>query len=311
MAHRTCSQVDHCNRPMRLGFSLLELLVVLALLILLIGLTLAAVQKARASAARADCANRLRQLGVALHSYHDARGRLPQGMSYNGGKDPYPFLSWLARILPYTEQASLWTETEEAFRLDRDFLSPSGHPARGAVVRLFLCPSDSRIGEAKPISATGASVAFTSYLGVEGRDAGVVDGLLYMDSRHRFADIKDGASNTLLVGERPPSANLAFGWWYAGWGQDKNGDAEMVLGVRTRNYSGKVGECEEGPYHFTPGRFDNPCDTFHFWSPHSGGAHFVFADGSLHFLAYSADSVLPALATRAGGEVVGSLALPG
>jgi prepilin-type processing-associated H-X9-DG protein len=77
----------------------------------------------------------------------------------------------------------------------------------------------------------------------------------------------------------------------------------MVLGVRERNVEGVVG-CLPGPYAYGRGRLSNQCDQFHFWSLHVDGAHFLFADGSVRFLSYSADGVLPALATRAGGEVV-------
>lgn len=79
----------------------------------------------------------------------------------------------------------------------------------------------------------------------------------------------------------------------------------MLLGVRERNRGGPyVASCPRGPYHFRPGRVNEQCDLFHFWSLHSGGAHFLFADGAVRFLAYSADPVLPAWATRAGGEMV-------
>jgi prepilin-type processing-associated H-X9-DG protein len=107
---------------------------------------------------------------------------------------------------------------------------------------------------------------------------------------------------TLAVGERPPSAELDFGWWYAGWGQAKDGSADMVLGVRERNVIGQY--CPPGPYMFVPAKLADQCAMFHFWSPHPNGANFLFADGSVRFLSYSADSILPALATRAGGETV-------
>jgi prepilin-type processing-associated H-X9-DG protein/prepilin-type N-terminal cleavage/methylation domain-containing protein len=288
---------------LRGGLSLLELLVVIAILSVLLGLILAAVQRTRASAARAQCADRLRQLGIALHAYHDARGQLPPGISYQDDKDPQPFLSWLARLLPYLEQPALWQQTEDAFRQDRNFLTPV-HTVRSVVVPAFICPADPRVSTAGGRDASGHAEAFTSYLGVEGQNAGLADGLLYMDSRHRLADATDGTSNTLLVGERPPNADLTLGWWYAGWGQRKNGDAEMLLGARTRCYNRYQSRCGEGPFHFTPGRLDNVCDTFHFWSPHPGGAHFLFADGSVRFLRYEADPIMPALATRAGGEAV-------
>src|SRR5205085_11528853 len=103
----------------------------------------------------------------------------------------------------------------------------------------------------------------------------------------------------------PPSADFLYGWWYAGVGQAGTGSLDMLLGLRERRIrnSGTSG-CAYGPYHFAPGQFDNQCDVFHFWSPHPGGAHFLFADGSVHFLAYAAAPLLPALASRAGGESV-------
>jgi prepilin-type processing-associated H-X9-DG protein len=145
----------------------------------------------------------------------------------------------------------------------------------------------------------------TSYLGNEGIRAADSSGVLFLNSSIRVTDIHDGSSNTLLVGERPPSADLIFGWWYAGWGQDRAGEGDSVLGVRTKNVQIPFApDCPVGPYHFAPGDFNNQCDAFHFWSPHSGGANFVFADGSARFLTYSADEIMPALATRAGREVV-------
>jgi prepilin-type processing-associated H-X9-DG protein len=141
-------------------------------------------------------------------------------------------------------------------------------------------------------------------LGVEGTNSLKQDGLLFLDSHVRPTDVTDGLSNTLAFGERPPSPDSLFGWWYAGWGQDKDGEGEMVLGARTKNNQVWVSDCPVGPYHFQAGDRKNPCDTFHFWSFHTGGANFAFADGSVRFLSYSADGILPALATRAGGEAV-------
>ncbi|WP_162097397.1 DUF1559 domain-containing protein [Gemmata obscuriglobus] len=287
----------------RRGLSLLELLVAVGILSVLAGLILAGVQRARVSAARLGCADHLRQIALAAHGYHGARHRLPTGMARDDGKVPEPYLSWLARLLPHLERDALWEQTEAAFRQERNFLTPA-HAARSALVPIFLCPSDGRLSGPAGKDATLHAVAHTSYLGVEGRNAGVADGLLYMDSRHALSDATDGTSSTLLVGERPPNADFSLGWWYAGWGQAQNGDAEFLLGARTRCYNRYRATCDEGPYRFTAGRLDNPCDAFHFWSPHPGGAHFAFADGSVRFLRYAADDILPALATRAGGEAV-------
>jgi prepilin-type processing-associated H-X9-DG protein len=97
---------------------------------------------------------------------------------------------------------------------------------------------------------------------------------------------------------------LWFGWWYAGHGQQVgSGSGDMVLGVREIKVIHLRG-CPIGPYSFGPGRLDNMCDLFHFWSLHSGGGYFLFADGSVRFLGYDANPILPALASRAGGEVV-------
>jgi prepilin-type processing-associated H-X9-DG protein len=282
--------------------SLLELLVAIAIISVILGLSLAAVQRVRASAARTQCANKLHQLGLAHQQYHQTHGAFPPGVSYADGKDPYPFLGWQARLLPYLEQRELWDQTVAAFKQDPVFWNDPPHTGLATVVPAFLCPADDRVTSPATVGSVGLR-AFTSYLGVEGTNAGVVDGVLYLDSKCRLADVTDGSSNTLLVGERPPSADLVLGWWYAGWGQRKNGDGDMLLGVRSRNYAGYGPGCPEGPYHFTPGAFKNQCDAFHFWSPHAGGAHFALADGSVRFLSYSADPVMPALATRAGGEV--------
>jgi prepilin-type processing-associated H-X9-DG protein len=139
---------------------------------------------------------------------------------------------------------------------------------------------------------------------VSGTDYRTVDGILFLDSRVRLADITDGTSGAVVCGERPPSADQQFGWLYAGMGQRNDGSADMVLGVRELNVSPIVARCWGGPYEFSRGAVNNQCDLFHFWSLHPGGANFLFADGSVRFLSYSARDVLPALATRAGGEAV-------
>ncbi len=118
-----------------------------------------------------------------------------------------------------------------------------------------------------------------------------------------MAEIADGTAHTILVGERPPSTDLVFGWWYAGWGQDKDGEGDMLLGARTQNRSEYGRGCPTGPYPFKDGAFDRQCDAFHFWSPHRGGANFLFADGSVRLVTYSANDLLPALASRSGNEV--------
>ncbi len=284
------------------AFTLLELLVVLAIIGLLLGLLLAGVQKARSASQRVQCMNNLRQIGLALHGYHDARGSLPPGMRQS--PDPNPFLGWEARILPYIEQEALWTEAQSEYSQQPRFSGPPPHPVLSHVIPLFICPADGRTSGI--VLPEAFDVAFTHYLGVAGRNSGSSDGVLYFDSRVRFADVTDGTSQTLMVGERPPSSDARFGWWYAGVGQDPSlqGSADMTLGVLDVRTTFRTPTCPFGPYRFAPGSPGNMCDTFHFWSQHSGGASFLMVDGAVHFIPYAAAGVLPGLASRSGGEVV-------
>jgi prepilin-type processing-associated H-X9-DG protein len=150
----------------------------------------------------------------------------------------------------------------------------------------------------------GHYVALTSYLGCSGINYTKLDGVLFRGSRIRLTDVMDGTANTLLAGERPPSADFWYGWWYAASGFFGTATADLVLGVREISNDGDYTRGCTPPYPFAPGRFDQQCDLFHYWSPHIGGAHFVLCDGSVRFLSYSADAILPALATRSGGEPV-------
>ena len=288
---------------MRRALTLIEVLSVIGIMGLLIGLLLSGVQKIRATAARVHCQNNLKQIGLALHHYSDANGELPSGVVGDQSNDKMPFSSWCLHLLPFFDQAALWQQAKSAYATDRDFLRNPPHAGLSTPLRDFQCPSDGRVRRAASPSNQPLR-AFTSYLGVEGYDALRCDGVLFLDSHTRFAEVTDGLSNTLAVGERPPSKDLMFGWWYAGWGQAKDGEGDMLLGVATRNNMAYAPDCPSGPYDFKPGEFNNQCDAFHFWSPHTGGANFMFADGSVRFLKYSANSIMPALASRAGGESV-------
>jgi prepilin-type processing-associated H-X9-DG protein len=213
---------------------------------------------------------------------------------------PFAYLNWHARLLPYLEQEQVWHQTVQAFQMKRPFTESPPHTARELPITVFVCPADGRAGGVAAFDEY--RFGMTSYLGVAGINSARADGSLYLDSNHRLGDLTDGTANTILVGERPTSADFRFGWWYGGWGQNKDGECDGVLGVRTFNH--QTSGCPEGPYSFQPGLLNNQCDMFHFWSPHSGGANFAFADGSVRFLSYSADPIMPALATRAGGETV-------
>ena len=288
--------------PRRRGVTLIELLVVIAIIAVLIGMLVPAVQKARASAARTQCINNLKQIGLAAHQYHDQKKALPAGVR---SKLPYRFSSWLTHLLPYLDQQNLWTATDAAYKQAPLPFNNPPHVGLATVVPVFVCPLDGRAFQPQLAPKNKFMVAFTSYLGVSGKDLTTKDGVLFRDSQIRMADITDGASNTLLAGERPPSTDFQYGWWYAGIGQRLTGSADMVMGVFEQNaLLVTAGSCAPGSYPFAEGSLNNQCDMFHFWSLHSGGAHFLFADGSVRFLGYSAAPIMPALASRAGADPV-------
>jgi prepilin-type N-terminal cleavage/methylation domain-containing protein/prepilin-type processing-associated H-X9-DG protein len=275
----------------RRGFTLVELLVVIAIVAVLIGMLLAAVQKVRAAAARLQCINNMKQIGLALHGYHDIHETFPPGGASSGRL--YPFLSWMGRILPHIEQDALWRQVQDDYRKYPDpFIAPGpGYPSGATVLRLYICPADPQpplyINPEGPDDRWGKA----SYCAVSGRNYYTLDGIFYTDSRTRLTDIKDGTSNTIMVGERPSyDANPG---WFGGL---------HVLGVNELPIWGP--DTCPIPTAFGPGRPDNDCDIYRFWSYHTGGGNFLFADGSVRFLPYSASRVLPQLATRSGGEVI-------
>jgi prepilin-type processing-associated H-X9-DG protein len=287
------------KRHKRIAVTLLELLVVIAIIALLVGMLLPAVQNVRAAAARARCQNNLKQIGLAFHQYHLSYGAFPPGVT---DKAAYPWVSWRVFLLPSLEQTGLWQQIEADFQRQRQWWLNPRHPAEAQVPAVFRCPSES-VGTLV-VQPENASIGFSPYLGVSGVVSGDRAGLLYFNSRVRFIDVVDGTSSTLLVGERPPSQDARFGWWYAGTGQVLDGSMDMFLGTRDIRTTWRSPTCGAGPYAFSAGTDKNPCDMFHFWSKHPGGANFLFADASVHLLRYSANSMLNGLATRAGGEVV-------
>jgi len=125
----------------------------------------------------------------------------------------------------------------------------------------------------------------------------------------RIGDVVDGTSNTLFVGERPPSDKLTLGWWFAGAGASGMGDGDVVLGTNDLNLqidpAPEIAACPKGPYQYGPGSINNECDQFHFWSMHAGGANWLYMDASVHFLSYtvSPTDIIPKMATYNGGEV--------
>src|SRR5262245_49294784 len=218
------------NVSVRTALIFLHLLAVTALSPSRAVILLPAVQKVRESGNRVRCGNNLKQLALALHGFHNDHRHFPPAT--RGSGSDYPFLAWSARILSYIEQESLWHLTQEEYRGSMNPWRPTPHKPLTHPVRLFVCPSDGReVG----IDGDGRPAAFLHYLGSSGRDSLTRDGVMYYESRIGFAEIHDGASQTLLVGERPPGASQYFGWWYAGVGQGLEGAADSHLNRSTGN----------------------------------------------------------------------------
>jgi prepilin-type N-terminal cleavage/methylation domain-containing protein len=305
------------RRARQAGFTLIELLVVIAIIAILIGLLVPAVQKVREAAARIQCANNLKQFGLAVHAYHDTRKAVPPASLGGDGE-----VSWAVLILPYLEQGNLFKLWDLSLRF-----TYYRHPANvvGAQVPLYYCPSRRGSPQFSVSGDTrkpwgGNPGALGDYAGNGGNSTafwgdprfgpgvflyadvtfGPSDTIVSWKGLNRFADITDGLSNTLLIGEK----HVLQGQF----GQQASGDNSTYNGDDIRTIVRVAGRQ-------TPGPIDRPLaasatDSFRaeerFGSYHPTVCQFVLCDGSVRALPISINiDTLTRLAMRNDGEPVG------
>ncbi len=314
------------------GFTLIELLVVIAIIALLIGLLLPAVQKVRESAARAKCTNNLKQLGLALHMHHDAKGQFPAPrpfykpyLTYTDGiVVPARAIAfslipvktdsvggWPFRLLPYVEQEALTRPLLNLGPSD-DFFAPYDATLIQPL-NVVRCPSD-------PNTATVGSLSYESsvgektvpafhgnYPGVTGTDertengedgSNATNGLFAVYTRDLTTGNRAGAK--LLQVRDGLSNTVALGERpsvpNAGGQRDIGSwmatDLHTLLGLPNRDSFARAGSGCTLPAYFAPDRLDNPCAATHFWSLHTGGGNWLVADGSVRFFTYAAGTTI-------------------
>ncbi len=269
----------------RAGFTLIELLVVIAIIAILIALLLPAVQQAREAARRSTCKNNLKQIGLALHNYHDTHKIFPPGYivsasASNGG------LGWGAFLLPFLDQANLYSNLPT-----NTGAKPNNNADRGgAVLPAFMCPSDA----SPAVNTNRGDYGKSNFVGMIGRtDPGNLntdgDGTFYWNSGVQLRDITDGASNTILIGERV-------------W-EDKSGgiSGSIWMGVQS---TGNRGE-NVSP---TANRINDGGHSTNTWSSrHEGGAQFLLGDGAVRFISENVNrgAIFDPLGAIDDGQTIG------
>ena len=295
----------------RRGFTLIELLVVIAIIAILIALLLPAVQQAREAARRAECKNQLKQIGLALHNYHDIHNVFPPGWMVVSAGVPSAHagtsgVGWGTMILPQMEQSNAYQLFNSALPLT----DPSNAPFLRVQIKAYKCASDPK-PDYFQINLEGSTNVITelptaNYLGVFGLEnlddcenapgnlPVMADGtcrgsgMFYHNSSVSMRHLSDGTSNTLMTGERKTNPTLN---WFSSW--------PGMIAEGEEAFQRVCGSADHVPNHPSQ-HFDD------FSSHHVGGAQFSLGDGSVRFISENIDRGLyQSLATIQGGEPVG------
>ncbi len=306
----------------RRGFTLIELLVVIAIIAILIALLLPAVQQAREAARRTQCRNNMKQIGLALHNYHDVHKMFPMA-SYWSGANWRSMWGWSAMILPYLEQVNVYETLGVDSRLFEDAANdPDGLNALRTPLAVFLCPSDNvgdgiNINRPFPDQPTGlmqvpvgTTFAKSNYMGSNGdRDS---DGIFPSGGgKVAIRDVIDGLTNTIMVGERRSSDDFWAGIW-AGQEYSEDNITNVWCVAGKTEYQMNTGKHSRDPADSLAN--DQPLIAFS--SEHTGGAFFLLGDGSVRFINETIQwndspndsndkGIYHILGSRDDGEVVG------
>lgn len=308
------------SNAVKKGFTLVELLVVIAIIGVLIALLLPAVQAAREAARRIDCSNRMKQIGLAVHNYHDVNRVFPAGTSStdaatftsgwcSNGSSQTSRAPWTVSILPFMEQGNLYDQ----FSLDERFTSSSNVPGVTVNDNLFRTSNDAYMCPSDPSSKPGNN--YLSYMGVQGGGASphcsnqsgqrvfYRNGVFIHNEQNKFADITDGTSNVFMVGESKyflTAGGRSDGIvtsWASGTKEDAYGCPFTCAAAKEQinSISGSGGT-----------RDTLNIMTRLFGSFHPTGCQFLFADGSVHFVTETIDlNEYRQLAVRNDGLPVG------
>jgi prepilin-type N-terminal cleavage/methylation domain-containing protein len=290
------------------AFTLVELLVVIAIIAVLVGLLLPAVQSAREAARRMSCSNQLRQIALAAHLFESKERRFPPGARLTTAQQR-DGVGWRVLLLPQLEEQSL---ADAIGALPSGEMTNKDHPTP----QVYICPSVPNSQMAGDGRSTYAGVAGNGAVEIWDLDNTFygdvyTDGILYPNSEVPTSQVVDGLSNTLMFGERAYMVDHAVELWMTGAIWTGRSRIEEVYQQSTKNVRYPINSDPQrfGYFRGDPQRPANDPGTlkrndFYFGSFHPGGAHFVFADASVHFLEEDMNALLFGdLSTRAGGEV--------